>query len=154
MNPDGSGLRPLIRAQRGTSNEQPDWAPDGGRLLFNRCSDGALCRVMVVDADGTGLRRVTPRCSRRPGTRRVPRGCEDADFGAFTPDGERILYTRSTGRVRFFPRLDTDQIEHSAIAVVSLDGTGRGRCCGCHGSRATSSRPRCRRTAGSSHSSA
>ena len=125
MNADGSGVRRVSRPPRGAGDEQPDWSPDGTRLLYNRCSEEAVCRVMLANADGTGERPITPRCRRKVTPRRIPSGCEDGDFGAFTPDGQRILYTRSTGRNRQFPRFDTEQIERSAVAVIGVDGTGR-----------------------------
>ena len=35
-----------------------------------------------------------------------------------------MLYTRATGRVKTFPKLHADQIQHSAIAIIGADGHG------------------------------
>jgi Tol biopolymer transport system component len=80
---------------------------------------------MIVNADGTGLRGLTRSCPSHPGPKGLPRGCEDAANPSFTPDGEHVLYTRATGRVKTFPKLHTDQIQHSAIAMIGADGSGQ-----------------------------
>ena len=53
----------------------------------------------------------------------MPRGCEDAANVSFTPDGQHLLFTRATGRVRQFPRYEFDQIEHAAVATIAIEGT-------------------------------
>jgi Tol biopolymer transport system component len=126
MNSDGTNVRRIVRpARRGAHDDQPDWSPNGRRLVFTRCPADGLCFVMIVNADGTGLRRVTPRCTRKLVPRRIPRGCADAANTSFTPDGRHVLYTRASGRVRVFPKLDTDEIEHSAVAIIRADGRGQ-----------------------------
>src|ERR687890_2503242 len=126
MNPDGTNVRRIVRpARHGAHDDQPDWSPDGRRLVFTRCPADGLCFVMVVNADGTGLRRVTPRCTRKFVFPRLPRGCADAANTSFTPDGQHILYTRASGRIRIFPKFETDQIEHSAVAIIGVDGRGQ-----------------------------
>jgi TolB protein len=122
--PDGSGERQVTRPPRGTIDDQPDWSPDGKQLVFGRCREGALCRIMIVNADGSGLRALTPLCKRKPARHRVPRGCEDAANASFTPDGKHVSYTRATGRVRDFPKYETDQIERSELVVIRTDGRG------------------------------
>jgi TolB protein len=92
-------------------------------LAFSRFPDDGPAWINVVNSDGTGLRRVTPRCPRKPAPNRVPRGCEDAANVSFTPDGQHLLFTRATGRVRQFPRYEWDQIEHAAVATIAIDGT-------------------------------
>jgi TolB protein len=123
--PDGSGERQITRPAAHTQDDLPDWSPDGRRLVFSRCPADNVCRLMIVNADGTGLRALTRSCRTHPGPKGIPRGCEDAANPSFTPDGQHVLYTRATGRVKTFPKLDTDQIEHSAIAVIGADGTGK-----------------------------
>jgi TolB protein len=125
MNADGTNVRQIVGPARNARDDQPDWAPDASRLVFTRCPDEGSCGVMAVNADGSGLRRVTPRCTRPFVFPRIPRGCSDAANASFTPDGQHVLYTRASGRIRVFKELDTDQIEHSAVAIVGADGTGR-----------------------------
>src|SRR5439155_14316391 len=54
-NPDGSGQHRLTHPPSGAQDSDPDWAPDGSRMLFQRCgpSEGA-CSVWMVNADGKG----------------------------------------------------------------------------------------------------
>lgn len=124
MNPDGTGVRRIVPRLRRAHDDQPDWSRDGRLLAFTRFPDNGSAWINVVNSDGTGLRRVTPRCTRKPSFDRVPRGCEDAANVSFTPDGQRLLFTRATGRVRQFPRYEFDQIEHTAVAITGIDGTG------------------------------
>jgi Tol biopolymer transport system component len=123
INPDGTNVRRIVAPFRGGFDDQPDWSPDGSRLAFTRCPGDTPCRLMIVNADGSGLRAVSPRCRRRATGPRLP--CADEANVSFTPDGRHLLYTRATGRVRQFPRFDTDQIEHSAVTMVGADGRGR-----------------------------
>jgi Tol biopolymer transport system component len=122
--PDGSSERQLTHPPKGTLDDLPDWSPDGTRLVFSRCPADNVCHLMIVNADGTGLRELTPACPSPPGPKGLPRGCQDAANPSFTPDGEHILYTRATGHVRTFPKFDTDVIQHSAIVMIGADGTG------------------------------
>jgi TolB protein len=124
MNPDGTGVRRIVPRLRRAHDDQPDWSPDGRVLAFSRFPDDGPAWIDVVNSDGTGLRRVTPRCARKPPPNRVPRGCEDAANVSFTPDGQHLLFTRATGHIRGFPRYEWDQIEHSAVAITAIDGTG------------------------------
>jgi Tol biopolymer transport system component len=122
--PDGSGERQITQPPANTVDDLPDWSPDGRQIVFTRCPPNNVCRLMIVNADGTGLRTLTPSCRTPPGPKGLPRGCEDAANPSFTPDGQHVLYTRATGRVKAFPKLQTDQIQHSAIAMIGVDGTG------------------------------
>jgi TolB protein len=122
---DGSGERQITRPPAHTLDDLPDWSPDGRRLVFTRCPPDNVCRLMIVNADGTGLRALTRSCRTQPGPRGIPRGCEDAANPSFTPDGQHVLYTRATGRVKAFPRQHAEFIQHSAIAMIGADGTGK-----------------------------
>jgi Tol biopolymer transport system component len=121
---DGTDIRRVTRPPLRTVDDQPDWAPDGLRLTFSRCPQDEVCRVHIVNADGTGLRPLTPRCAGTPGPGGLPRGCEDTANASFAPDGQHVTFTRSTGRERHFPRFGWDQIEHSAVAIIGADGRG------------------------------
>jgi TolB protein len=124
MNADGSNVQRVTHAPRHTRDDQPDWAPDGKRLTFTRNPLDGPAWIDVMNSDGSGLLQVTPRCTRKPAPNRVPRGCVDASEVSFTPDGQHVTFARATGRIRQFPRFDYDQIEHSAVTIIGVDGSG------------------------------
>ena len=74
VNPGGSGQRTLIH---GATREPPAWSPDGRKIVFEG-ADGpyACCGVYVVNADGSGQRRLA-RNGRAP---------------AWSPDGRTIAF--------------------------------------------------------------
>ena len=74
VNADGSDRRLLGRGHA------PTWSPDGRKIAFRSDRDGNG-EVYVVNADGTGLRRVTRN--------------QASDSGpVWSPDGRRLLFTR------------------------------------------------------------
>ena len=89
---DGRGLRRLAANARG-----PAWSPDGSRIAYASLS--ARGGVWVMNADGSGKRRVTP----------APGG---TDWVAWSPDGRRILFSTTA-----FSGADT-------LDVVNTDGGG------------------------------
>jgi Tol biopolymer transport system component len=123
--PDGSGEQQVTHPPAKTVDDQPDVSPDGRQIVFHRCPPKNVCRVMMVSADGTGLRTLSKTCPKPPPANRVPAGCEDGANAYFTPDGAHVTYTSSTGRVRDFPKQHTNFIEHSAVVMIGTDGTGR-----------------------------
>lgn len=88
MGADGTGVRKFL--QRSSYDGRPAWSPDGRRLAFeslNEGPDGAYDRIWLVNADGTGLRQVSPDT-----------GTSVHVFDSaptWFPDGHRILYDRS-----------------------------------------------------------
>jgi len=88
VNTDGTGLRRLAADARG-----PAWSPDGAKIAYTRFHGGG---VWVMDADGSGKRRVTP----------APLG---AEWVAWSPGGRQLLFTTTT---------------FSSLAVVNTDGSG------------------------------
>ena len=108
--PDGTGERQLTTAPGKASDDYPDFAADGSFVAFQRC--GLTCGVYVVHADGSGLRRVDRGCSGG----RTPPSCADDSYPAISPDGTQIAFNRAFGRVR------KDQIDHSGIYTMRLDG--------------------------------
>jgi TolB protein len=124
MNADGSNVRQITHPPPRRNDEPADWAPDGRRLAFARNPAKGPHWISVVNSDGTGLVRVTPRCRKKPTFKRVPRGCEDDNEPSFTPDNEHVTFVRATGRLKVFRKFEYELNEHSAIAIIGVDGSG------------------------------
>jgi dipeptidyl aminopeptidase/acylaminoacyl peptidase len=75
INVDGGGL------QRITDGMDPVWSPDGKQIAFIRWRDPR--GVWVIDADGSGARRVFD--------------WSEARYPSWSPDGEQIVFTRQAG---------------------------------------------------------
>jgi len=86
MNSDGSDLRQITERQLPTvtENQAPSWSPDGQQLVFTQMNTVAdpigHQAIVVANADGSGLHRITPW--HLDGT--------DADW---SPDGRLIIFT-------------------------------------------------------------
>lgn len=101
---DGTGEKRLTPYREGL--EHPQWAPDGGRLIFNVAieddPDDPRDGIWLVGADGTGLQQLLGS------TRRLLFFKPD-----FSPDGTRILtgcFARASGQ--------------DDLCVLGADGTG------------------------------
>jgi Tol biopolymer transport system component len=109
MDADGSNPRPLV--QQGGIDEYPTWSPDGsrvafgctlGRILASRVGDFEVC---VVNADGTGLRRITDA----PGI---------SSAAGWSPDGSLIVFASNRDQA------PGSVIPCGDIFVIRPDGTG------------------------------
>jgi len=89
---DGRGLRRLAAHARG-----PAWSPDGSKIAYTSLSTRG--GVWVMNADGSGKRRVTP----------APGG---AAWVAWSPDGRQILFS------------STAFSGGATLVVVNSDGSG------------------------------
>jgi TolB protein len=117
---DGKAARQVTHPPRGTVDDQPDWAADGSRLTFTRCVPNALCHIWTVAPDGSGLAPAGALCA--AGTHEDT--CPDDANPSFSPDSKRISFTQSSGNVKSDPVVE-NIIQHSAIAVMNVDGSDR-----------------------------
>jgi TolB protein len=107
MNADGSNVRQLTQLKRPTTSEdqQPVWSPNGKRIAFTRQNSTARPvggrAIFVVNADGTGRRRVTPWM------------LDAGDHPDWSPDGSRILF-----------RSPASNFARSSLYTVRVNGTG------------------------------
>jgi len=112
VSPDGSGEQQLTRPPAGTTDDQPDWSPDGKLIAFERCSDAAGCQAFTVSASGGPPHRVHVQCHLG--------GACDVSAPAWTPDG-RLLVVLAQGRERI--NGGVHQIQQSSLELLDL---GRG----------------------------
>lgn len=120
VQPDGTGARQVTHPTQGNVDDQPSWAPDGSQIAFTRCQQALPCHVFVVAPDGSGLTQLGGACP--PGSNEGV--CPDDGDPSFSPDSQQIAFTQSTGTVKNDAHGET-WIEHSALAVMSRDGTTR-----------------------------
>ncbi|HEX7239435.1 MAG TPA: hypothetical protein VF263_04140 [Longimicrobiaceae bacterium] len=99
VRPDGSGLRSLIEVPDDVpSGEILDWSPDGRRIAVELNDGAGGSDIVVVQADGSGSRVLTPE----PGNDRVPQ---------WSPDGRRIAFL-------------SDREGFAGLNVMNADGSG------------------------------
>ncbi|MCD9194326.1 TolB family protein [Streptomyces albireticuli] len=83
---DGSGATRLLDGPAtGTDNRQPNWSPKGDRLVFQRRERGGdSWALYVMNADGTGLRRLTD-------------GSGEHTDPSWSPDGRSVVFSSTAG---------------------------------------------------------
>ena len=109
---DGGGAHKLPWVRR-TEASDPDWSPDGRRIVFDRCA--VKCEIWSIDAGGRSQRRLGPDCLRKTGP------CQDRGFPAWSPDGKRIAFGGSIGALR------EHRVEYAELFVMNADGSGARR---------------------------
>jgi dipeptidyl aminopeptidase/acylaminoacyl peptidase len=142
VNANGRGLRQMTQREcisgrlftcPGVADWEPDWSPDGEKILFTRRDESLPdppygnsannARLYLVDPDGSGLVQLPP---------------EPARGGRWSPDGSRISFGRG-----LFTTLPPNAVWTGSIAVMNADGSnqrtlvqedqGGGRSCDGHG---------------------
>jgi TolB protein len=107
MRVDGSHLRRVtLPATRTAEDSDPQWSPDGKRIVFVRHNVTAKPAnkqaIYTVGAHGAGLRRVTPY------------ELTAGDGPDWSPDGTQILFRAP----------ETEDFLHSNVYTIHPDGTG------------------------------
>jgi parallel beta-helix repeat protein len=106
--PDGGGFRRLTHFPAGAI--EPDWSPDGGRIVFSRgFRDGSPGALFSMNGQGEQMKRLTTGCE----------GLCLEDFEpAYSPDGEEVVFSRA------FRPIVNDNASEIHLMLVGADGGG------------------------------
>ena len=150
MNADGSEQRRLTSEAWGG---ELAWSPLGNKIAFVSRRDGNA-EIYVMNADGSGLRRLTRNTvgDRNPvwspdgrriafesnwqlnvmnadgsGQRRLTRNGGRNFAPAWSPDGQKIAFERRLGRKKYGPCSGCGRASTFEIWVMNADGSGQQR---------------------------
>ena len=104
MNIDGSGTKRVAYA--GNYNSSPNWSPDGKKIVFSG-QDGRHFDIFVMNADGTGLERLTSA------TRKDGKNATN-EFPNFSPDGRQVIFV-------------SNRTGNNQLYIINVDGTNERR---------------------------
>jgi len=130
---DGSGVRTIFRgAMEQAFRSPPAWSPDGKRIAFGTTTPSLEHRVQVVNADGTGRRRLAVGlyAAWAPGGRSI---ALEQDTGVFVRPLARGRVRRVAGRAGLggsCPTWSPDGrrialLTNAKLSIVRPDGRGR-----------------------------
>jgi Tol biopolymer transport system component len=86
--PNGGSAQALTHPPTGSQDIDPQIAPDGGAVLFERDTDGQGSTVGIVSVHGYGERRLPLRCDDP---------CAGVSHPVWTPDGRHVVFSRVVG---------------------------------------------------------
>ena len=89
VRPDGSGLKRLTHLAPGVNAFWPDWSPNGRWVAYTRIGEEVQTHIFRIRRNGTD-RQDLSKASCPPET------CSAEYEPAWSPDGERLAYTRET----------------------------------------------------------
>jgi TolB protein len=114
MNPDGSNVKRLTRADGRVNDTEPDWSADGTKIAFVRQTpcppggpkdglEGTCDLVYTMDRDGRGARSVLP-CG-FDGDAFFPGNCVGVSHPAWSPDGSKLAFQYNLVDTRYVKSL-------------------------------------------------
>jgi TolB protein len=125
---DGSAREQLTAQANGSADRSPAWSPDGSRIAFVSDRNGGFPELYVMNADGSGVTRMTvnsfvdgnPTWSPDGSTIAIERCCPDGSSEIYAVDVATRLETNLTGsasQMDFDPSWSPDG---TTIAFVSF----------------------------------
>ena len=133
-NADGSGPVQLTTQAKGAADRSPAWSPDGTRIAFVSDRDGGFPELYVMNADGSGVRRMTvnsfvdgnPTWSPDGLTIAVERCCPNGSSEIFAIDVAtrvEVNLTNSTSQMDFDPSWSPDGATIAFVSFVVGEGS-------------------------------
>jgi WD40 repeat protein len=106
MNADGTSQDMLTESPE---DGAPSWSPDGSRVVFASGRDHPAGEIYTMNADGSGVQRLTI-------------DDEVDEEPAWSPDGNSIAFISSRGELEFGTDIYTMSPDGSAMALVASGG--------------------------------
>jgi Tol biopolymer transport system component len=110
VEPDGSGLKRITHFDDSDALN-PNWSPDGKRIVFERDFPYGHAGVYTVETNGADVRSLTPS---------MKKGLYEG-APAYSPDGRRIVFVRQVCSTQ---NCDAPRDLHNALWTKRADGTG------------------------------
>jgi TolB protein len=118
MNADGTHMRRVTRNPRRSSDTacecdtKPHWSPDGEQIVFARIRTQTRSAVLIVNLDGTNLRRLTPWAM-------------NATTPVWSPNGARIAFAiQCCGFPGFVSHIFTIRPDGGGLVQLTRDRRG------------------------------